>query len=722
MRINKLESILAMHLIFSVIFISILNNSMYPICISSLSENFDDFKINTLNWSNATVISDGYNGTYWNNDYSTSPAIAVDDNGTIHVVWSDSTNGRWGSDTEIMYANYTIAIGWSNATVISDGYNGTYWNNDYSTSPVIAVDNNGTIYVVWADETNGTWGIDQEIMYVSYIKGMGWSNATVISDGYNRTYWNSDYSRYPQIAVDKEGTVHVVWEDWTDGRWGFDDEIMYVNYTAKMGWSNATVISDGYKGIYWNNGYSNTPSIDTDNNGGLHVVWYDTTNGLWGSDFEIMYANYTAGSGWSNATVISDGYNGIYWNTGDSYYPEVAVENRGTIHVVWRDTTPGPWGGPFPDYEIMYVNYTATTGWSNATVISDGYNGTYWNNDTSEAPSIAVDSAGIVHVVWYDYTNGKWGTDIEIMYTRYTPGLGWSNATVISDGYNGVYWNTGASRSPSIAAENNGAVHVVWWDTTIGEWGNDWEIMYTYQVAIPFSPILNPILNIGSSIFLNWTHISMATIYYIYRNTSKIVSSSGLNPIKTTDFNYFMDTIMSPGTYFYVIAAGNTLGNSSISNCENITISPPPNPPFLYHLKGVENKIYLNWTNIPEAITYFIYRHTSEITNLSALIPIYRGIERNYTDVVLKSGTYFYVIIAGNNYGNSSLSNCENITISFGTKNGSNLTWILLVIIPPLFVISFLMLYKRQKKKKKTRSTTASNSSSRVILSEKRKK
>ena len=365
-------------LILSLILIPI--NGGYPNLISKIKTDSIKDGIKKMSWLNVTVVSDGFNSSYWNNGSSSMPAIAIDAIGTIHIVWNDFTNGTWGTDQEIMYANYTVATGWSNATVISDGYNGSYWNTGSSSTPAIAVDYTGTIHVVWADDTNGTWGTDQEIMYANYTVAMGWSNATVISDGYNGSYWNSDISEEPVITVDTIGTVHVVWTENTNGQWGFDQEIMYVNYTTTEDWSNITVISDGINGSYWNTGYSYNPAITVDNMGVLHVVWADSTSGKWGTDFEIMYANYSAVTGWTNATVISDGYNGSYWNSGDSYTPAIATDDNETIHVVWRDSTASVWGGVFPDYEILYINYTATTGWSNATVISDGYNGSYWND------------------------------------------------------------------------------------------------------------------------------------------------------------------------------------------------------------------------------------------------------------------------------------------------------------------------------------------------------
>ena len=127
---------------------------------------------------------------------------------------------------------------------------------------------------------------------------------------------------------------------------------------------------------------------------------------------------------------------------------------------------------------------------SNATVISDGYDGIYWNAGRSHHPSIAVDSSNAVHAVWEDGTDGVWGTDEEIMYVIYTNATGWSKITILSDGYSGVYWNDGASRDSAIAISTN-QVHVVWEDGTDGAWGTDYEIMYA-NFAIPVPPTVNP--------------------------------------------------------------------------------------------------------------------------------------------------------------------------------------------------------------------------------------
>ena len=555
--------------------------------------NVQNLKLSDIDYTNATVISDGFNDIYWNNEHSYRPAIITDDSGKIHVVWEDITPGVWGTDREIMYVSYTEGTGWSNATVISDGYSGIYWNNGYSSSPQIAVDSLGNVHAVWYDNTGGIWGIDYEIMYVKYTEATGWSNVSIISDGFGGVYWNDGNSYSPQIAVDSNDNIHVVWHDGTEGVWGgvgFDDEIMYVKYTEATGWSNATVISDGYAGVYWNNDWSYVPDIAIDSLGNIHVVWEDQTDGGWGTDYEIMYVRYIEASGWSNITVISDGFGDIYWNDGDSRDPSIAVDNQDNIHVVWYDDTDGVWRAHGLDTEIMYSTFGAS-GWSFPKVISDGYAGVYWNNDWSWYPSIAVDSLGNVHVVWEDQTDGGWGIDTEIMYTSYSEHTGWILPKVISDGYSGVYWKDGYSLNPAMAYGNE-AMHIVWYDTTDGVWGTDYEIMYS-SVSLDLNPSDFTLSTDAGSpdsdgLFdLIWTESGGANNYSVYKHSSYIseINSSVTLIQDGLTVPSLILTGFTNGTYYIVIEAVNEFG-SILSNCISVEVLLPYVPQVLQTPSG----------------------------------------------------------------------------------------------------------------------------------------
>ncbi|HDT11228.1 MAG TPA: hypothetical protein ENN58_00670 [bacterium] len=85
----------------------------------------------------------------WNSGSSQYPAIAVDSNNHIHVVWQDWTPGN----QEIFYKKSTDSgANWSSQTRLT-------WNSGNSAYPAIAVGSDNHIHVVWHDFTPGNWEI-----------------------------------------------------------------------------------------------------------------------------------------------------------------------------------------------------------------------------------------------------------------------------------------------------------------------------------------------------------------------------------------------------------------------------------------------------------------------------------------------------------------------------------------------------------------------------------
>ena len=441
--------------IIIVLFFSFFARIIYPIKISNTNNN--NFLINTSSIinNNYAIISDDIN--LWNNESSVVPDIAIGNDGKIHVVWNDHTNGPWGSNSVIMYASKDTS-GWSNATIISEGVEDQF-------SPKIAVDSNRNVHIVWANNTQGIWG-NGDIFYRSYTPSQGWSEVIILSN--ESATWDNDNNLAPDLAVDPSDNLHIVWQGVANGGlWGSDDEILYITKSGQE-WSNITIISDDSD--QWNDGDSRNPSIALDSFGNDFVVWQDNTVGTgWGADWDIMFRSKTPGASvWSDVRVISDDTHD--WNNDNSIHPVVAASPGGGAYFVWEDDTDGVWG---TDKEIMYV-YNSNSFWSNATVISDDI--TKWNNDGSSNPDIVLDSDNKIHVIWEDDTDGGWGADKEIMSVSSMDRISWSTITIISDDSN--LWNNGDSNNPAIAAGKDGSIHIVWDDDTNGVWGNDKEIIY----------------------------------------------------------------------------------------------------------------------------------------------------------------------------------------------------------------------------------------------------
>jgi hypothetical protein len=136
-----------------------------------------------------------------------------------------------------------------------------------------------------------------------------------------RLTWTSGISSSPAIAADSGGAIHVVWFDDTPGL-----EKIYYRRSPDGGASWDTV-----KRLAWTSGESSYPAIAVDSGDAIHVAWHDDAPG----NQEIYYKKSTdGGTTWSSALRLS-------WLSGYSNYAAIATDSARTVHLVWKDDTPG---------------------------------------------------------------------------------------------------------------------------------------------------------------------------------------------------------------------------------------------------------------------------------------------------------------------------------------------------------------------------------------------
>jgi len=518
--------------------------------------------INVLNSGNSGNRSIGLGTTAWiwnttqvvsteSTSNSYNPTIAVDGSGNVHVAWGDSTdyNGA-GTDVDIFYKFWNASTGTWNATqVVSTESTGS------SSHSSIAVDGSGNVHVAWYDVTNyGGSGTDIDIFYKFWNASTDtWNTTQVVSTESTGNSYN------PTIAVDGSGNVHVAWEDRTDyAGAGTDYDIFYKFWNASTDtWNTTQVVSTESTAASFD------PTIAADGSGNVHVAWQDPTDyGGSGTDSDIFYKFWNASTDTWNATQVVSTE-----STGDTFNPTIAADGSGNVHVAWYDPT--DYGGSGTDSDIFYKFWNASTDTWNATqVVSTESTG------SSQNPDIAVDGSGNVHVAWHDNTNYSGsGADYDIFYKSWDASTdAWSTMQVVSTE------STGNSNNPVIAVENSsGTVHVAWYDVTnYGGSGTDADIFYKRAVPVPNAPVLDAIVpnpDGDGIIDLNWNDVDGATVYYVYRNTSAITSVAGMTPIAVVSDSKYSETLTTNGIYYYVIVAANSSGNSTISNCESVTVS-----------------------------------------------------------------------------------------------------------------------------------------------------
>jgi len=333
--------------------------------------------------------------------------IALDSSGYLHVTWMAGTNSL---AAQIYYTDNTSG-GWpATSTRLSTDPAGSK-----NMEPQIAVDSNGSAHVVW----RGNDGITDQIYYADNT--IGWP-ATPTSLP-SATGWD------PQIAVDSNRYSHVTWSGMVAG---VGSQILYANNIS--GWpplstsisNDPTVIGNAY------------PKMALDSNGYAHVTWValDTTF-LYQSHptVQIYYADNT--SDWpAIQTRISDP------GSHENLDAEIAVDSNGYSHVVWM-------GGGILTGNIYYTDNTS--GWP---AIPTGMP-TGPVSGQNLYPQIAVDSNGYSHVVWM----GNREDGIGCLYADNTSG--WPvTPTRLSTGT--------PARSPQISADSSGFVHMSWSEETGG--------------------------------------------------------------------------------------------------------------------------------------------------------------------------------------------------------------------------------------------------------------
>jgi len=192
----------------------------------------------------------------WTEDSSYIGDMVVDSAGNPHIIWEDL------SPYEIFHKmGINEGLTWATSQRLT-------WNSGGSGWPSVAAESAGHIHVVWEDLTPG----NSEIFYKrSPNLGLSWA-------AHQRLTWNSSQSRYPAVAADSDGNVHVVWQDDTSG----DFEI-YCRKSSDGGSSWAAS-----QRLTWTPGWSQNPAIAADPSGNLHLVWHDSTPG----NTEIYYKKY----------------------------------------------------------------------------------------------------------------------------------------------------------------------------------------------------------------------------------------------------------------------------------------------------------------------------------------------------------------------------------------------------------------------------------------------
>jgi len=289
----------------------------------------------TEQWSATEVLSPS--GTLGSSD----PRITADEYGNIHLIWKDKTNILdSGSDSDIFYRYWNISTNsWSAIELVSFNSTGEVYSMDLAAK-------GGKVYVAWDDITNYLGnGPDEDILFAMRYPNGTWTAAETVSSV------SDGNSRFPDVIIDENENVHLCWDDTGDyAGAGTDTDIFYRMKNGTTGlWSTTEVISSTSSGT------SERVKLVIDNEGNRFIVWTDDTSILGaGNDDDIFYRVWDASiESWSAVNLLSNS------STGNSNVPAVVLDSKNIVHVVWFDTTDLLGAGA--DQDIFYRNYNFTS-------------------------------------------------------------------------------------------------------------------------------------------------------------------------------------------------------------------------------------------------------------------------------------------------------------------------------------------------------------------------
>ncbi len=345
--------------------------------------------------------------------------------------------------------------------------------------PVIALAPDGSIHAAWMDEREGD--DDMDIYYArSTDGGASWS-ANIPANGDVVPPGNKSFGQQgtPSIAVDQQGRIHIVWWDCRGP--------CTVYYSRS---------DDGGKSFTENIPVTNLssanqwPVVAVDSEGNPHVAWFHICN--------LYYTKSTdGGKTFLDSTIIND-------------KPErgngrisIAIDEDDEVHIAWMGSRHIN-DHPGDDLDVFYDSAPKDGEFGEDIAVGD--------EDTHFAqwsPDISVRD-GVVHIVWVDVRYApdpfSFASEGDIFYSYSNDGQRFSKAIPVNDN------STGGKYIPSIGVDESGRVHVVWVDERDSE-TSLCDIYYSYS------------LDLG--IFRESVRVNNETGFFLKTVPSMVVSESG---------------------------------------------------------------------------------------------------------------------------------------------------------------------------------------------------
>jgi len=286
----------------------------------------------------------------------------------------------------------------------------------------------------------------------------GWAEPINISD-------TSSSSWFPDMAVDDQGNVHVVWCETTHVEWrGESEQILYTRWDGREWLEPNDIVAPEF--FIHRNAIAVGPSGDL-----LMVYLKQLTAGQ-----TVHFTKAPVEQAWSAAAWSSPQVVGAH---AGAYMSDLSIDQLGRIHLVFDDRGDGTGElcGPSACADILYRrSENGGRTWTAPVNLSKSPIG-------SGREQIEIDSSSVIHVAWdegWDRLSGIGDPLYSAYSASFDGGLSWSNPLTITYPMTTTVpltttTATSGTAQLTVGADGQGGVMLVWRNTAY------WEIFYQWS-------------------------------------------------------------------------------------------------------------------------------------------------------------------------------------------------------------------------------------------------
>ena len=179
----------------------------------------------------------------------------------------------------------------------------------------------------------------------------------------------------------------------------------------------------------------------------------------------------------------------------------------------------------------------------------------------------------------------------------------------------------------------------------------------TPMPPVPGTPAeltLTPDIN---SVSLSWGDVEFASSYKIYWSTSQAIPLANMEVINVNATSFVHESLNSDTDYYYRVSTVNLSGESIPSIERTVkTLAPVPLTPADISVSVAGSDLVLNWSKVPYALSYKIYRSSNPIISTEGLDAILVDTPQYIHHSPVIKQTFYYRISSVGSTGESATS------------------------------------------------------------------